>query len=119
MALLGTLASTTSAAPGIWADVTLAANASVANGTSATAHTVNLPTSGNGSLFNPNYPVGCIVLNQAGVSGAANSGLNAALGISSVTLAGTVITVSFVNNSAGALNVTSGTRLVFFQVTGT
>lgn len=101
-----------------WCEVNPPSAQSVANGTVATTHTVTMPTTGSGSVFNPNLPIGVVFLNQTAVQGSTNTGLNAAIGVQAVTISGSTVSIVFVNNSAGAVNTPSTGRLVLVQVQG-
>lgn len=118
MSNVATLTQNPSFGSGVSADATIAAAITVATGITATTATFGLPTVGNGALFNTDSPIACAVASQADLTGASNSGLPASVGISSVTLSGTTITVSFVTNAAANVNIPANSRFTFTQQVG-
>lgn len=122
MATIGTAYANSSAAPGQWCDIGTAAFTSnvTLSASAVTGHLVILPTSGEGSTFNPLLPIAVQCPAGGSIQGSTNSGLPASVGVGSVvcaTASPSTVTINFINCGA-ASSVTAGTRLVLQQITG-
>jgi hypothetical protein len=122
-AITATISSNQSSTVGPYpCEFTLGADFSVANGTTATTGTLTLPVNGSGSSLNPNLPITACFLTpggSGGIQGGSNTGLPAHLGLTSVSLSGTTLSLVFTNNNgASPIVVPSGTRVLLMQNQG-
>jgi hypothetical protein len=119
MAGQGYLSVATPSTVGLWTEVTTNANITVSANSVATGTFLFPATPGGAAYLMGNYslPVSVTVMNQSTISGAANTGLTANLGVQSCFTNSSGINVTFVGIGTGG-NVNSGTRLLFVMNQG-
>lgn len=116
----GYLTASQSSSVGLWTEVTTNANIQCSANSSVVAEFLfPSPVQPSAAYLMQNYglPISVTVSNQAGVQGAANTGLTANLGVQQAFVNSTGIVVTFVGIGTGG-NVNSGTRLLFVQNSG-